>query len=61
MRAKRLAFAISASFVLASSPAARAHDNEVPGGKLGKVAFPTSCTAAVQPAFDASQAWALTP
>jgi len=49
---KRLAFAVSASFVLASSLAARAHETEVPGGKLGKVSFPTSCAAAVQPAFE---------
>src|SRR6186713_545947 len=52
MRAKRLAFAVSASFLLASSLAARAHDDEKPGGKLGKVSFPTSCTAAVQPTFE---------
>jgi tetratricopeptide (TPR) repeat protein len=52
MRVKRLAFAVSASFLLASSLAARAHENEVPGGKLGKVSFPTSCAAAVQPAFE---------
>src|SRR4249920_2542700 len=52
MSAKRLAFAVSASFLLASSLAARAHEDEAPGGKLGKVSFPTSCAAAVQPAFE---------
>ena len=52
MSAKRLAFAVSASFLLASSLAARAHEDEAPGGKLGKVSFPTSCAAAVQPTFE---------
>ena len=52
MRAKRLAFAVSASFLLASSLAARAHEDEAPGGKLGRVSFPTSCAAAVQPTFE---------
>ena len=52
MSAKRLAFAVSASFLLASSLAARAHEDEAPGGKLGKVSFPTSCDAAVQPTFE---------
>src|SRR5687768_11235853 len=52
MRAKRLAFAVSASFLLASSLAARAHEGDAPGGKLGKVAFATSCAAAVQPTFE---------
>ena len=52
MNAKRLAFAVSASFLLASSFAARAHEDELPGGKLGKVSFPTSCDPAVQPTFE---------
>jgi tetratricopeptide (TPR) repeat protein len=52
MSVKRLAFAVSASFLLASSLAARAHEDEAPGGKLGSVSFPTSCAAAVQPAFE---------
>src|SRR5260221_246222 len=52
MSTKSLAFAVSASFLLASSLAARAHDDEAPGGKLGKVSFPTSCAAAVQPTFE---------
>src|SRR5678816_2183151 len=52
MNAKRLAFAVAASFLLASSLAARAHDDEAPGGKLGKVSFATSCAAAVQPTFE---------
>src|SRR3954453_18663932 len=54
MSAKRLAFAVSASFLLASSLAARAHEDEAPGGKLGKVSFATSCAAAVQPTFERS-------
>ena len=41
MSAKRLAFAVSASFLLASSLAARAHEDEAPGGKLGSVSFAT--------------------
>src|SRR3954467_4002802 len=56
MSAKRLAFAVSASFLLASSLAARAHEDEAPGGKLGKVSFATSCAAAVQPTFERSVA-----
>src|SRR6185436_10013327 len=28
------------------------HDGDVPGGKLGKVSFPTSCAAAVQADFE---------
>ena len=52
MRAKRLAYAVSAAFLLAASPAAFAHENEAPGGKLGKVSFPTSCASEVQPAFE---------
>ncbi|HET7728663.1 MAG TPA: hypothetical protein VFK48_01400 [Usitatibacter sp.] len=35
-----------------ASPAAIAHEESSPGGKLGKVAFPTSCDPAVQPAFE---------
>ena len=52
MSAKRLAFAISATFLLASSLAARVHADEAPGGTLGKVSFPTSCAPAVQPTFE---------
>ena len=52
MSAKRLAFAISATFLLASSLAPRVHAEEAPGGTLGKVSFPTSCAPAVQPTFD---------
>src|SRR6185503_9994939 len=52
MSAKRIAFAVSASFLLASSLAVRAHEDEAPGGKLGRVSFPTSCAAAVQPTFE---------
>ena len=52
MSAKRFAFAVSASLLLASPFAARAHEGDAPGGKLGKVSFPTSCAAAVQPTFE---------
>ena len=52
MSAKRRALTVSACFLLASSFAARAHDGDVPGGKLGKVSFPTSCAAAVQADFE---------
>jgi hypothetical protein len=52
MMPKRLAFVVSASLLLASSLAVRAHEDEAPGGKLGKVFFPTSCAPAVQPTFE---------
>jgi len=51
MRAKSLVFSACASFLLASSTAF-AHEEELPGGKLGKVSFPTSCDPAVQPTFE---------
>jgi len=52
MRVQRLAFAVSAAFLLGFSSVPLAHENEVPGGKLGKVSFPTSCAPTVQPAFE---------
>src|SRR5258708_4132904 len=53
MTRKKLAVAISASFLLASPFAARSHDAGGPeGGKLGKISFPTSCSPEVQPTFE---------
>lgn len=35
-----------------AAPQANQHDHGAPAGRLGAVHFPTSCTAAAQPAFD---------
>ena len=48
----RLALMVVACVLLTSSIAARAHEDQVPGGKLGIVVFPTSCAPAVQPLFE---------
>jgi tetratricopeptide (TPR) repeat protein len=52
MTPKSLAVAISACFLFASPVASLAHEAAVEGGKLGKVSFPTSCSAEVQPTFE---------
>src|SRR5437870_811180 len=52
MSTKRLAFAVSASILLALSIGARADGDGAPSGKLGKVSFTTSCAPAVQSSFE---------
>jgi hypothetical protein len=53
---KRLSTCLAASFLLLAPTLSPAHD-EAPGkGTLGKVSFPSSCDAAVQPALERSVA-----